>query len=108
MATFNPRDFWEPSGGFGDLDKGGRSPRTASREAVQRWAAVLAFCLCFAGLAPPGLFASALAALLMLAGIASLGVAALQQQSPTAPHLTSWDEAAWSLALGLGLHAWAL
>lgn len=106
MTTFNPRDFWDPSGWFESPESERRSRRTANRDVVHRWAAIVSFCLCFASLAPPGLFASAFAALLALAGISSLGVAALQQQAPTAPHLTSWDEAAWSLALGFGLHAW--
>jgi len=94
MTTFNPRDFWDPWGWFESPERDRRS-RRANREAVHRWAAIVSFCLCFASLAPPGLFASALVALLSLAGIASLGVAALQRQKPTAPHLTSWDEAAW-------------
>jgi hypothetical protein len=95
MTTFNPRDLWNPPGWFESPDRG-RNPRTVDGRVVHRWAVIVSFCLCFAGLAPPGLFAPALSALLMLCGIASLGVAALQQQSPTAPHLTSWDEAACS------------
>jgi hypothetical protein len=106
MTTFNPRDFWDPSGWFESPDRGGGNPRAANREVAHRWAVILSFCLCFASLAPPGLFRPALAALLMVAGIASLGVAVVQRQNPTAPHLTSWDEASWSFLLGLGLHVW--
>jgi hypothetical protein len=38
-----------------------------------------------------------------MAAIASMALAALQRHKPLAPHLTAWEEAAWSLTLSLGL-----
>jgi len=67
---------------------------------------VTAFCLCFAGFAPPDLIPFAFAGLLFLAGIASAGVALLRGDRPSARHLTGWDEAALLCALSLGLRLW--
>lgn len=106
MATFNPRDFWDPPHWFESPDRRPREPRVSNRDVVQRWGLILSFCLCFASLARPRLFVSAFAALLSVAGVASLGLAGLQRQNPFAQHLTCWDEAAWSLLLALGMNAW--
>jgi hypothetical protein len=63
----------------------------------------VAFCLCFASLAPRPLFLFALAGFLFMAAIASMALAGLQRHEPLAPYLTAWDEASWSLTLSLGL-----
>ncbi|NNM71499.1 hypothetical protein [Enterovirga aerilata] len=106
MTAFNPGDWRSSLRLFrGPHDR--RRPEERNRETVHRWAMIVAFCTCFASLAPPGTFPAALAALLLVAGFASLALAFLQGQSPFAPHLTGFDEAAWSflasLALGFGL-----
>jgi hypothetical protein len=106
MTTFNPHDWWSASRSFLNAGTDRRRPQALNREAGHRWGMIAAFCLCFASLAPGHLFLSVLAGLLLLAGVASMGVACLQRQSPFAPHLTSWDEAAWSLTLSLGLRVW--
>jgi hypothetical protein len=67
---------------------------------------VVAFCLCFASLAPPHVVPFAFAGLLFLAGIASAGLAALRGDHLLAPHLTAWDEAALLFAASFGLHLW--
>ena len=66
----------------------------------------LAFCLCFAALAPPDLLPFVFADLLFLAGIASLSLAALRGDQPLASHLTAWDEAALLFTASLGLRLW--
>jgi hypothetical protein len=101
MTTFNPRDWWDPSGLVG---RPGRRPEERNREAFQRWAMSLAFCLCFASLAPSGVFPLALTGFLVVSALASMGLAGLMRADPLAPHFTPWDEAAWSLTLGLALH----
>lgn len=104
MTTFNPHDWRSRSGWFERPER--RRPEELNREAGQRWAMALAFCLCFASLAPGPLFPFALAGLLFVAGLASLGLASLQRQPPFAPHFTPWDEAAWSFVASLALQAW--
>lgn len=60
----------------------------------------MAFCLCFASLAPqPDHFAAALSGLFALAALASVGLALATREHPASPHLTAWDEAALSLAV---------
>jgi hypothetical protein len=102
MSTFDPRD-WIPSGWARDRE---RRPQELDREVVGRWLTALAFCLCFAALAPSGLFLTAFAGLLLVAGLASAGLALIRGDPVLARHLTAWDEAAWSLALGLALALW--
>ena len=53
MTTFNPRD-WPRLPDWLDPHQGRRSPREINREALERCCMVVAFCLCFAALAPPG------------------------------------------------------
>ena len=106
MVTFDPRDWLGPSGRFGRGTGAGRRSRDLNRETAGRWAAAMAFCLCFASLAPAPLFPFALSGLLFLASCASIGVALVQRTPPLAPHLTAWDEAAWSLAASLALQLW--
>jgi hypothetical protein len=77
-----------------------------NQQVAQRWALVLAFSVCFASLAPGHLFWVALSGLLLLAGLAAVGGACWKGRSPLAPHLTAWDEAAWSLTTGFGLQVW--
>ena len=66
----------------------------------------VAFCLCFAALAPPDLLPFAVAGLLFLAGIASISFALMRGDQPLAGHLTAWDEAAFLFTASLGLCLW--
>ena len=66
----------------------------------------LAFCLCFAALAPPDLMPFAFAGLLLLAAIASISLAVLRGDQPLNSHLTPWDEAALLVTASLGLRLW--
>ena len=100
MSTFDPRDWMRPW--WAERD---RTARERDREVVARWLTALAFCLCFAALAPTGLFLTAFAGLACVAGLASVGLALIRGDPLPARHLTAWDEAAWSLTLGLGLFA---
>jgi hypothetical protein len=107
MIPFHPGDWGGPADWFGSPGDDRRRPDERNRETVHRWAVSVAFCICFASLAPAGLFPHVLAGLLGVAGLASFALACLQQQDPRAPNLTGFDEAAWSflasLALGFGL-----
>ncbi len=105
MTTFNPRD-WPRLPDWLDPREDRRSPREITREVLQRCCMVVAFCLCFASLAPPDVIPFAFAGLLFPAGVASTGLAALRGDRPLAPHLTAWDEAALLFAASLGLHLW--
>jgi len=108
MAVFDPNDWWGQDSWFGS-SAAREKRRTAgelNRETVQRWLTSVAFCLCFASLGPVGLFTKAFAGLLIVAALASIAVAILRREQPLSPHLTSWDEAALSLALSLGLMVW--
>ncbi len=103
MTTLNPCD-WPRLPDWLDPDR--RSPREITQEVLERCCMVVAFCLCFASLAPPHVMSFAFASLLFLAGIASMGLAALRGDHPLASHLTAWDEAALLFAASLGLHLW--
>ncbi len=105
MTAFNPRD-WPRLPDWLDPHEHCRSPRQINREAIERCCMAVAFCLCFAALAPPDLMPYAFAGLLFLAGIASLSLAALRGDQPLASHLTAWDEAALLFTASLGLHLW--
>ena len=105
MTPFNPQD-WSRLPDWLDPREDRRSPREITQEVLQRCCMVVAFCLCFAGLAPPDLLLFAFAGLLFLAGIASISLAVLRRDNPLAPHLTAWDEAALLFALSLGLRLW--
>jgi len=105
MTTLNPRD-WPRLPDWLDPHEHRRSPREINREALERCCMAVAFCLCFAALAPLHLIPYAFAGLLFLAGIASLSLAALRGDQPLAPHLTAWDEAALLFTAGLGLRLW--
>jgi hypothetical protein len=105
MTPFN-RQNWSRLPDWLDPREDRRSPREITQEVLERCCMVVAFCLCFAGLAPPDVIPFAFAGLLFLAGIASMGLAALRGDRPLAPHLTAWDEAALLLVLSLGLRLW--
>jgi hypothetical protein len=105
VTTFNPRD-WPRLPDWLDPHQGRRSPREINREVLERCCMALAFCLCFAALAPPDLLPFVFADLLFLAGIASLSLAALRGDQPLASHLTAWDEAALLFIASLGLRLW--
>ncbi len=105
MTTFNPRD-WPRLPDWLDPHEHRRSPREINRGALERCCTAVAFCLCFAALAPPHLMPYAFAGLLFLAGFASVSLAVLRRDQPLASHLTAWDEAALLFTASLGLHLW--
>ncbi len=105
MTELNPRD-WPRLPDWLDPHEHRRSPRETNREALERCCMAVAFCLCFAALAPPDLMPYAFAGLLFLAGIASISLAVLRGDQPLASHLTAWDEAALLFTASLGLHLW--
>jgi hypothetical protein len=104
MTTLNPRD-WPRLPDWLDPHEG-RSPQEINREALERCCMAVAFCLCFAALAPPRLMPFAFAGLLFLAGIASVSFAVLRGNRPLASHMTAWDEAALLFTASLGLRLW--
>jgi hypothetical protein len=105
MTTFNPRD-WPRLPDRLDPHEGRRSRQEMNREALERCCMALAFCLCFAALAPPHLMPFAFAGLLFLAGVASISLAFVRGDQPLASHLTAWDEAALLFTVRLGLCLW--
>ena len=105
MTMFNPRG-WPRLPDWLDPHERRRSPRAINRGALERCCMAVAFCLCFAALAPPDLLPFAFASLLFLAGIASVSLAALRGDQPLAGHLTAWDEAALLFTASLGLRLW--
>jgi hypothetical protein len=105
VTPFNPRD-WPRLPDWLDPHRGRRSPREINREALERCCMALAFCLCFACLAPVPLMPLAFAGLLFLAGIASLSLAVLRGDPPLGLHLTAWDEAALLFTVTVGLCLW--
>jgi hypothetical protein len=105
MATFNSRD-WPRLPDWLDPHEGRRSPQEINREVLQRCCMAVAFCLCFATLAPPHLMPFAFAGLLFLAGMASISFALLRGDQPLASHLTAQDEAALLFTASLGLRLW--
>jgi hypothetical protein len=105
VTPFNPRD-WPRLPDRLDPQQGGRSPQEMNREALERCCTAVAFCLCFAALAPPHLMPLAFAGLLFLAGIASISLAFVRGDQPLASHLTAWDQAALLFTASLGLRLW--
>jgi hypothetical protein len=105
MTTFNPRNGPRLPDWL-DQHERRRSPGEINREALERCCMAVAFCLCFAALAPPDLMPFAFAGLLFLAGIASVSLAVLRGDQPLASHLTAWDEAALLFTASLGLRLW--
>ena len=105
MTTLVPRD-WPRLPDWLDPHRGRRSPREINREALERCCMVVAFCLCFAALAPPDLLPFAFAGLLFLAAIAAVSLAILRGDQPLASHLTTWDAATLLFAASLGLRLW--
>jgi hypothetical protein len=105
VTTLNPRG-WPRLPDWLDPHQGRRSPQEMNREALERCCMAVAFCLCFAALAPPHLMLLAFAGLLFLAGIASISLALVRADQPLASHLTAWDEAALLFTASLGLRLW--
>ena len=106
MAAFDPNDWFDGRSWFRPPEPRSRRPEDINREVVHRWLAAVAICLCFAGLGPPAHLPLAFAGLLLVAALASAGVAVMRGERPMSPHLTGWNEAALSLALGLGVGLW--
>jgi hypothetical protein len=105
MTTLNPRD-WPRLPDWLDPHEHRRSREEINREALERCCMAVAFCLCFAALAPLALMPFAFAGLLFLAGVASVSLAVLRGDQPLAPHLMAWDEAALLFTASLGLRLW--
>jgi hypothetical protein len=105
MTTLNPRD-WPRLPDWIDPYEGRRSLQEINRESLERCCMAVAFCLCFAALAPPDLMPYAFAGLLFLAGVASISFAIVRGDQPLASHLTAWDEAALLFTASLGLRLW--
>ncbi len=106
MISFDPGDW---TGGHGWWDPRGqdrRKPEEISWEVIHRSLAILALCLCFAALGPIEHLPLSLAGLLLVAALASIGVALVRGEKPSSRHLTTWDEAALSLCVSLGLWMW--
>jgi hypothetical protein len=106
MVPFDPRDWMGGQGWWRECDQNRRKPEEISREVMHRWLASLALCLCFALLGPVDHLPLSLAGLLLIAAIASIGLALVRGESPFSRHLTAWDEAALSLTVSLGLWLW--
>jgi hypothetical protein len=77
MTTLNPRN-WPRLPDWLNPHEGRRSPGEINREVLERSCMAVAFCLCFAALAPLDLMPFAFAGLLFLAGIASISLAVLR------------------------------
>jgi len=73
---------------------------------IHRWLAILALCFCFAALGPIEHLPLSLAGLLLVSALASIGAALVRGKKPSSQHLTTWDEAALSLFVSLGLWLW--
>jgi hypothetical protein len=95
MPGFDPHDWY----GFGDW-RGG-DPVDPNTVHLLRWGFLVALSACLASFAPPALMPAVLSMLLHLAALGSAVVAGLKEEPVDAPHFTSWDEAAASVALGL-------
>ena len=106
MVPLDPRDWMGGSGWWDQHNYDRRRPEEINREVIHRWVAGLALCLCFAALGPVEHLPLSLAGLLLVAALASIGVALVRGESPFRRHLTAWDEAALLLTVSLGLWLW--
>jgi hypothetical protein len=109
MSVFDPndwRDRWSWLHSKTKLDQH-RRPWEINQEVVTRWLASAALCLCFAVLAPAGHLGLTFGLLLVAAALSSACLAALRGEPFHAPHLTAWDEALASSAVGLVVVLWA-
>jgi hypothetical protein len=77
VTTLDPRDWPRPPDWLDPRERR-RSPQGINQEALERCCMAVAFCLCFAALAPPDLMPYAFAGLLFLAGIASVSLAVVR------------------------------
>jgi hypothetical protein len=100
MAVFDPND-WR---GLPWLSRERRafSKASTSRELLVEWLTTVAFCTCFAALAPPSAFLASLAGLLMLSGVVWAVVGVARGSANEANRLTPWDAALMSVTLGFG------
>jgi hypothetical protein len=106
MVPFDPRDWMGGQGWSDQRDREHRKPEEISCEVIHRWLASLALCFCFAALGPIQHLPLSLAGLLLVAALASMGMALVRGESPFRRHLTAWDEGAMSLTVSLGLWLW--
>jgi len=108
MAVFDPNECGEGRPWLQTRTRASerRRPEEINREVTTRWLGSLAMCLCFAVLVPAGHLLLAFGGLLIIASLASACLAVQRQERFDAPHLTAWDEAAWSFAAGLAFVLW--
>jgi hypothetical protein len=106
MPAFEPNDWRWVWSRAAERDR--RRPEEINREVATRSLASAALCLCFAALGPSEHIGAALAVLLIIAAVASAGVAIIRRQGFRSPHLTAWDEALLFSATGLVLMLWEL
>jgi hypothetical protein len=83
------------------LDPNDQEPVDPNQEHLIRWGLMVAFCLFFASHYPVEVMPIKLAGFLLLGALMAAIGAALREEAILAPHLTRWDEAAASAALGL-------
>jgi len=78
-----------------------RGPVDPNQEHLIRWGLTVAFSLFFASLYPLPVVPVMLGTFLLMGALGSCMAAGLRREPVFAPHLTTWDEAAASAALGL-------
>jgi hypothetical protein len=102
MAVLNPRDWWR-QGEWQSAHRRERSLPIGNQDVLLRWGMQVAFCFCFASLAPPDRLPSVFSALLGLSALGSALAAWIRKEHPISPHLTGWHESLFSLLLSLGV-----
>ena len=109
MAVFDPNDWRDRWSWLHSKTKPEehRRPEGINREVATRWLASTALCLCFAVLVPSAQLGLSFGLLLIAAALSSVCLAALRGEPFQAPHLTAWDEALASSAMGLLVVLWA-
>jgi hypothetical protein len=95
MAVFDPNDSWDGGSWFRTPNSERRGAEEINREVITRGLASLALCLCFAVLAPVAHPAWSFATLLVMAAIASAGLALIAGNDYHGP--------LWSLAAGFAV-----
>ncbi|HYH37004.1 MAG TPA: hypothetical protein VD860_02190 [Azospirillum sp.] len=83
------------------IDPDDRKPVGRNEEHLIRWGLTAAVCLFLASFQPPDRVCLALGTYLLLAAMTAAMVAGRRGELPWGPHITRWDEAAASAALGL-------
>jgi len=87
--------------GWNDWSGRDNEPVGPNEEHLIRWGLTVALSLFFASLYPADLVLVMLGAFLLLGAVGAAVAAGVRGEEVFAPHLTRWDEAAASAALGL-------